>query len=202
MPRLLIGGTQSSGTTLMLALLHRLGGNTGYTDKEVDRIMIGDNDRNSGKGLEYHRDKKQGNPDIVKEACWDTDNGRKYNVIRHATTETLSIILCVRNLDNTVKSVRNFQSLKKYRNPMYPEAVIQKNLVEGTHKLLLDMTRLDDMPISLIEFPRFALDVDYLESKLMPLLEVPYGDDPILPDGLADLPKILKETVQQDRIHY
>lgn len=203
MPNVLIGGTQSSGTTLLLSLLHNLGGDTGYTDRHINDMLLGGESYQSGKGLEYIREFESPKykitvpetlPQIVKEACWITDTDRQRNVIRHGNDDTTHILICIRNFDSTVKSVRNFLAMKERGKSTVQ---VSDEILRDSHKLILNTaSKLPTAMVVLFEFPRFAVDYLYLEEKLQGITQ--YLD----PDKLNLLKQIHFKTVRKDKIHY
>jgi hypothetical protein len=187
---ILIGGTQSSGTTLLLALMHRLGANTGYRDGKVNEVM--DSSR-FGKGLEYKREtrrdsKTKTKPVVIKEACWTNKNGNMRTVMRHYDEEKapVHLIICTRNFDSTTKSVQNFQI--EFGRALDTDSDIEGHL----HTLLVSAGRVELESVTLIDFPRYAVDCEYLRKKLEKF-------ESYLPK-FDELRTVFKETVKKEKI--
>ncbi len=164
---LVISGTGRAGTTLLVQLLTQLGLDTGYPDPWA-KINA-----DSNAGMEWDL-RKEGAPYIVKSPALCENlveilqSGRV--VVDHA-------IVPVRDLFSAAESRREvarkgnpkFLTPKRWlfwriRNPARQEAVLTEHL----YRLIHTITR-HNIPLTLLDFPRFVTDVAYLFTKLRPI---------------------------------
>jgi len=210
--KILIAGPTGTGTTFLLALLHRLGFETGFDDAHVDKVTSG-----RGKGLEYVRGKLTRNPwlvekekgrdispQVIKQPIQDhgDDGGTGIIcdvldiadendwIIRH-------LFVTVRNLTSVVESIA--RRVKKGDYVMYKvkgdEAKRQRELLaaEGFYKMACKLA-VRDHPYTLIEFPESVYDPEYCFGKLKPVL------NSIL-HPLDKFVKVHQEVARKDLVH-
>jgi len=210
--KILIAGPTGTGTTFLLALLHRLGFETGFDGALVDRVASG-----RGKGLEYIRGKLTRNPwlaekekgldtspQVIKQPIQDHGDDGGTGVI----CDVLDIVdendwivqhlfVTVRNLTSVVESVTRRAKTGDY--VMYKvkgdEAKRQRELLaaEGFYKLACKLA-VREHPYTLIEFPKSVEDTEYCFRKLEPVL------DPILHPRMTFM-VAHAATARQDMVH-
>ena len=155
---ILVTGTGRSGTSLLMALFTFLGLDTGFDEKEFERVQSSV----SKAGFEKDHDPF---PHIVK-CIWCSEkvdaivNDRNY-VIDHA-------ILPIRNLEDSVQSRKRVTSLGE-KNGGFDEASNENEQKQvncrRVYTLLYDLAK-NDIPFTLLHFPRLANDAEYLWGKL------------------------------------
>jgi len=166
---LIISGTGRAGTTFLVQLLTQLGLDTGYSDP-WQKIHS-----NCNAGMEWDI-RKEDAPYIVKSPalCDYLDDFLKSGkaVIDHA-------IVPVRDLYAAAESRRevarkgDFKFLTprrflfwRIRNPKEQESVLTQHFYRLLHALARN-----DVPVTLLHFPRLAKNPDYLYRKLQFLLK-------------------------------
>jgi len=176
----IISGTGRAGTTLLMRICIRLDLPTGFSnaDSEVVESMIG------RAGLEQSLTLANAKflPELFKSPflcdCLD-------QVIQENWMHIDQIIVPVRNLDDAAASrVHVSQKAKDLGQDPYSAAgglwdtthpLEQKAIIsEKLYKLTESATR-NQIPLLMLSFPRFALDVDYFAQALGPFLRARFG---------------------------
>lgn len=198
-----ISGTGRAGTTFLVALLTNLGFDTGFSEKEIERLKS----ETARAGLE-HDIREEGSPYIIK-SPWFCDYAgdvlaRKDIVIEH-------VFIPVRDLDaaaesrkfvhrNTILKEKLWRRIKrKFFSTNVKGGLWHTNdydkqkevLLCQVYKLLMVLSN-TNIPITIMNFPRIVKDSKYLYTKLSSiLLDIDY-EKFILS---------FKETVRIDLIH-
>jgi hypothetical protein len=162
----------------MLELIHYCGFDTGFSNDTIFEYKV-----EKKGGLEYISDwfLRQDiiHPEAIKQP---TLNGRSilFYAIKN-NWKPKKIIFCVREINEILDSLVSFQSK---RTPSYyngfqdykllvdtEEKIIKykektrKDILASYHKFLLECAEFDVSPI-IVKYPRYALDFEYLASKL------------------------------------
>lgn len=161
----IISGTGRAGTTLLVQLFTAIGLDTGFND--IDSKIY--SEPNAGMELNL---RKENAPYIVKDPrlCdYLEDAITKHDIIiDHA-------IIPVRDLYSSAESRRDVQRrTREWKNNSNPPGglwdtdrpeELEKVLGIKMHKLIHTITKYD-IPFTLLDFPRFANDSEYLYNKL------------------------------------
>ncbi len=167
----LITGLTRTGSTFLIALYHRLGYNTGFPDKHVDRLMAPIHRSHGGlessRTTEVHKRKEVR---IIKHP-WTSDEKApwRWESIR-ALTFTHKI-LTVRDPNAMLKS-----QMKRYDMIKYSRSGIEAREAyeEGAKLHLINSQKELESWLGEyieVEFPRSVKDVDYLWEKLEPTMQ-------------------------------
>lgn len=155
---ILVTGAGRSGTSLLMAIFTFLGLDTGFDEKEFERLQSS----NSKAGFEKHEDPY---PYIVK-CIWCSEKvdamvNKHDFVLEH-------VILPMRNLDDSVQSRKRVMDLDEenggFDNASSEDEQKQVNC-RRVYNLLHDLAK-NDIPFTLLHFPRLANDAEYLWGKL------------------------------------
>jgi hypothetical protein len=182
--KIIITGTGRAGTSLLVALFTKLGLDTGFNDKDVDNIQ--QNKEKAGlESLIYAENHIIKSPQLA---------GVMDGVCKNIKVD--HVIIPMRELKHTAASR---ERLGNGMNGGFTEGV--SNLEEQmnwnskiTYQLMFDMCK-NEIPFTLIEFPKFARKPDYLWNKLNWLFGM-YGVDKIKFD------RISKEVINLNFINF
>lgn len=162
----LISGTGRAGTTFLVALLTALGLDTGFTSSQLDTLPS-----YSYGGLECDV-RESSAPRIVK-APWLCDHLEEVLSSQEVAIEHL--IVPVRDLYSTAQSRRRVSLLGKNLGGLWgtdsQKVGVQEAILAIKFFNLVYAAVGSDVPVTFIEFPRLALDGEYLYSKLLFLFE-------------------------------
>lgn len=155
---ILVTGAGRSGTSLLMAIFTFLGLDTGFDEKEFERVRS-----SSGKaGFEKHEDPY---PYIVK-CIWCSE--KVDAMVNKHDFQIEHVVLPIRNLNDSVQSRKRVASLGE-TNGGFDNASDeneQKNInCRRTYNLLHDLAK-NDIPFTLLHFPRLSSDSEYLWGKL------------------------------------
>lgn len=161
----IISGTGRAGTTLLVRILTVAGVDTGFDSANFDVDEV------ARAGLE--KDLRE-RPDcyVVKSPYVATYLG---GLLKEGTVAIDHAIVCMRDLRDAAESRRRVQATRQTRAavagglwgtsmPSHQEDVLAI-LFFG---LLMDLTRYQ-IPTTFMEFPRFAVDLDYFVRKMSPV---------------------------------
>jgi hypothetical protein len=171
---ILISGTGRAGTTLLVQYFTALSFDTGF-DLDEARTKV---DPISHAGLE-HQLSRPALPYVSKSPQYANRLGE---ILDNGELSVRACIVPVRHLEDAAASRRRVSqaaaeagkdqkqrgglTFHARRNPSHQEEV----LAVSFHRLISDLVR-HDVPIHLLDFPRFASDHDHLFAALRPLLE-------------------------------
>lgn len=158
--KIIITGTGRAGTTLLVQLLTELGLDTGYTPETWRR----DYNEHCAAGLEHDLADRSA-PQIVKNPAFCETLP---DLLAHGRVKVEHAIIPVRALDHAT-----FSRIRVGGKGEIPggltgtrEASGQKAaLAENFHSLVHTLT-VHDIPLTFLEFPRFARDAGYTRNKL------------------------------------
>ena len=153
---ILITGAGRSGTSLLMAIFTFLGLDTGFDEKEFERVQSS----KENAGFERHVDPA---PYIVK-CIWCSN--RIDGIVKHFPLE--HVILPMRDLKSSVQSRKRVSELGQEnggfdsaKDENEQEIVNSKRIYDLVHGLAKN-----DVPFTLLHFPRLAKDPEYLWGKL------------------------------------
>lgn len=175
---ILIGGSPRTGTTLMLALMHGCGYDTGYTNRDWRKYK-----REKTNGMEYIQDKNfrafNKTPYVIKHPTIDGKTVLHY-AKRHKW-QIDHLIFCVREVEDTIKSMVEFQANRRHWKParrqFYKkqmqnsevrsryENTLRVQIPRDTQRFFIEAAELIVNPI-IILYPRYKTDFPYLKKKL------------------------------------
>jgi hypothetical protein len=176
----IISGTGRAGTTLLMRIFIRLALPTGFTtaDSALAEAQIG------RAGLEHTltAEKAKYFPELFKSPylcdCLD-------QVIQENWMLIDQIIVPVRNLDHAAASRVNIsQKAKDLGQDPYSapgglwdttQPLEQKRVIAEKLYQLIDSATRNQIPLLMLSFPRFALDVDYFAQVLGPFLQTRFN---------------------------
>jgi hypothetical protein len=155
---ILVTGPGRSGTSLLMALFTFLGLDTGFDEKEFERVQSS----NSKAGFERHQDPC---PYIVK-CIWCSE---KVDAMVNKHDFLMEhVILPMRNLEDSVQSRKLVANLGEenggFDNASNEDEQKRVNC-RRVYNLLHDLAK-NDIPFTLLHFPRLANDAEYLWGKL------------------------------------
>ena len=158
---ILVTGAGRSGTSLLMALFTFLGLDTGFDETEFERVQSS----NSKAGFEKHQDPC---PYIVK-CIWCSEKVDAM-VNKHAFAME-HVIFPMRSLEGSVQSRKRISDLVGggervggFDNASNEDEQKQVNC-RRVYNLLHDLAK-NDIPFTLLHFPRLANDAEYLWGKL------------------------------------
>jgi hypothetical protein len=166
--RVYITGTGRAGTTFLVDLLTRLGLDTGFNDRRTDAAYFSD----ARAGLEKDIFDRNG-PEIVKNPrlCDQVDAVLGAGIsIRH-------ILVPVRDFESAAASRRFAQRQatgseqgKPVRGGLWDtrDGAAQESVLHRKFATLMEAIARNDIPFTLLSFPRLANDGHYLFRKLRP----------------------------------
>lgn len=175
---ILIGGSPRTGTTLMLALMHGCGYDTGYQNRDWRKYK-----REQTNGMEYIQDKNFRAfgkvPYVVKHPTIDGKTVLHYT--KNHKWEIDHLIFCIREVEDSVQSMIKFQVNRQHWNhkrrqfyqqqmqdPKIRERYAQSLRVQiprDTQRFFIEAAELTIDPI-IIRYPRYKKDFEYLKKKL------------------------------------
>ena len=189
---IIISGTGRAGTTFLVQLLTQLGLDTGFADN-ADYHMHS----NCNAGLEWDI-RQTGAPYIVKSPflCDYLDE-----VINSGAVEIEHAYVPIRDLFSAVQSRIDVD--RRTDRSAYPGGIpgglwhtnnpdSQEIILLGQFYKLMQAITKHDVPLTLLDFPRFVHDPAYLFSKMSAVLGGIQYDDFL---------KAFKETVRPDLVH-
>jgi hypothetical protein len=161
-PKILITGTGRAGSTLLVRVLDELGLDTGLTEGKLTPFL-----ENTRAGLECHVDDPEA-PRVVKSI---PIGFRLRELLEAGTVELEHVIIPTRRLD--IAAASRIRAAEYGRLPIRHGALTGTLRATQQQKVLArmqaDMFRaLDDfnVPYTILEFPRFATDAEYLHASL------------------------------------
>ena len=186
--KIVITGTGRSGTTLLVQVLDDLGLDTGLSEGRLSEYVP-----SVRAGLESRVDDPDA-PTVVKDM---TLGFRLDELLREGTVEIRHVILPDRRLD--VAAASRVRAAEYGRRPFGRGALT--GTVRATEQLrvlaqirseLIGTCERHSIPVTLLEFPRFATDAAYTWKALAPILEGV---------TLDDVQRALDRRVRPDMIH-
>ena len=155
---ILVTGAGRSGTSLLMAIFTFLGLDTGFDEKEFERIQSS----HSKAGFEKHQDPC---PYIVK-CIWCSE--KLDAMVNKHSFRIEHVILPMRKLDDSVQSRKRVEDLgekdggfDRASNEIEQRQVNCRRIYDLVHDLAKN-----DIPFTLLHFPRLANDAEYLWGKL------------------------------------
>lgn len=187
--KILITGSNGSGTTFLCSLLHHLGFDSGYDEDEFKKDFM----KKRGKGVEYLTDKKKLKPlySLRKEKGFD-DSPRlikkpyapnwaedKKNLL---SKNSITIFDFVNEfgwkIDYLIITIRNFEhmlaankrdglvSRKKQISPKFVNEELTKKWVYSGFYTTVQIAEQNETPYCIISFPKMVENPKYLYNKL------------------------------------
>jgi len=155
---ILVTGAGRSGTTLLMAIFTFLGLDTGFDEKEFERVQS----LGSKAGFEKHVDPY---PHIVK-CIWCS--GKVDAMVNKYDFLLEHVILPVRNLNDSVRSRKRVADLGEHEGSFDTASNEEQQKQVNCRRiyLLLHDLAKNDIPFTLLHFPRLANDAEYLWEKL------------------------------------
>jgi len=175
--KILITGAASTGTTFLLKLFHSMGVDSGFDAKEIKK---------TAKGLEWvddnlhrmsflHHRGKDLSPRIIKRPILHQQGSAQRTFIDHAQSwgwEIDHIIFCTREWENRMVREREMRMAKNHMRPSEEEDFVaqQRNVLYQFYKMMWQITE-QEIPFTMISFPRSVRDADYTWRCLEPVLK-------------------------------
>lgn len=188
--KIMITGSPGSGTSFLCKLLHYCGLNSGYDEEEFGKEAMVER----GKGAEYLTDKKKlrelrlnrkngydNSPFLIKKPFmpnWVDDgvlgNPESKTVFEFAREygwEIDYLIVSIRDFDNSLVANRRHDQLTrgKIRDKFEDDLKTKLWTYDGLVRTMSQAAS-ENIPYSLISFPRLIDDMGYAYSKLKPVL--------------------------------
>lgn len=165
----LISGTGRAGTTFLVQLFTELGLDTGFN------LKINKADEISNAGLEW--DLRLSNAPYIVKSPWVSDY--LDTVLGKGSIHIEHLIVPIRNLYDAAESRRDVMrraGIVKMDEKDYPGGLFGTREPEKQEQMLLErffklfwIAAKNDIPVTLLDFPRIVQDPEYLRQKLIPI---------------------------------